>query len=63
MAKKMYVVYCEDYGTYWCGLNTWGNLLRQKNQERSRENAGTILHPGPSYTQDHPTPMNNPCFT
>ena len=29
MAKKMYVVYCEDYGTYWCGLNTWDTQLRK----------------------------------
>ena len=29
MAKKMYVVYCEDDGTYWCGLNTWDKQLRK----------------------------------
>lgn len=29
MPKKMYVVYCEDYGTYWCGLNTWDTQLRK----------------------------------
>lgn len=29
MPKKMYVVFCEDYGTYWCGLNTWDNQLRK----------------------------------
>lgn len=27
--KKMYVVFCEDDGTYWCGLNTWDNQLRK----------------------------------
>ena len=29
MPKKMYVVYCENDGTYWCGLNTWDNQLRK----------------------------------
>lgn len=29
MDKKMYVVYCEDDGTYWCGLNTWDKQLRK----------------------------------
>ena len=29
MAKKMYVVFCEDDGTYWCGLNTWDKQLRK----------------------------------
>ena len=25
----MYVVFCEDDGTYWCGLNTWDKQLRK----------------------------------
>lgn len=29
MEKKEYVVFCEDDGTYWCGLNTWDKQLRK----------------------------------
>ena len=29
MPKKMYVVFCENDGTYWCGLNTWDKQLRK----------------------------------
>lgn len=29
MAKKMYVVFCEDDSTYWCGHNTWDKQLRK----------------------------------
>lgn len=27
--KKMYVVFCEDDGTYWCSYNTWSDQLRK----------------------------------
>ena len=29
MPKRMYVVFCENDGTYWCGLNTWDKQLRK----------------------------------
>lgn len=29
MQKKMYVVFCENDGTYWCGFNKWDKQLRK----------------------------------
>ena len=29
MQKKMYVVFCENDGTYWCGLNKWDKQVRK----------------------------------
>lgn len=40
--KKMYVVYCEDHGTYWCGLNTWDDQLRKANIFHSLKYANEV---------------------